>query len=64
MKNATNKDGGIWKFVIGAIYGKNYKELEYNHEVVISNEGKKRLKVLFLSPCSFMVSRLAQIFIK
>ena len=41
VKNAKSKDSGIWKFSIGAIYGQNYKELEQNHEVAVSNEGKK-----------------------
>ena len=40
VKNSQTKDGGIWKFLIGTMHGTNYREVEQDNNVVISNEGK------------------------
>ena len=39
VQNAKTEDGGTWKFLIGTIHGTNYKEIEQNHQVVISSGG-------------------------
>ena len=39
VQNAKTEDGGTWKFLIGTIHGTNYKEVEQNHQVVISSGG-------------------------
>ena len=40
VKNAQTNDGGMWKFLIGTMHGTNYREVEQDNIVVISNEGK------------------------